>query len=117
MISVSRRRRESGQATVEGVAGFAVLLFTGVISLQLLLVGYAHQLADGAAHAAAVAMTRGEAARPAVEQALPSWAASRHGVFRGPGSVEVRIRPPAPDDRIARLLEVGSTAHVREALP
>ena len=79
----------------------------------MLLVGYSHQLADGAAHAAAVALSQGEGARRAAERALPDWAASRHRVSSSPGTVKVSIRPPAPDRRLARLLDVESTAHVR----
>lgn len=118
MISVGERasRRSAGQATVEAVAGFAILLMAGAVALQLLLTGYSHQLAEGAAHAGAVALARGEAVGRAVERSLPPWAVSRHQLHRSPGRVRVRIRPPAPDQRLGRLLEVSSTAWARGPL-
>jgi len=103
----------SGQASVEAVAGFGVLLFAGLLAFQLLLTGYSHQLAEGAAHAGAVALARGDAVGRAVERSLPAWAASRHSVERSPGRVRVRIRPPAPAPGLARLLEVSSMAWAR----
>lgn len=108
--------RSSGQATVEAVAGFAILLLAGAIAFQLLLTGYSQQLAEGAAHAGAVALARGEAVGRAVERSLPAWAVSRHQLHRSPGRVRVRIRPPAPDQRLGRLLEVSSTAWARGPL-
>lgn len=107
--------RCSGQATVEAVAGVAVLLFAGLVAFQLLLVGHAHQLAEGAAQAGAIAVVRGESASKAVDDALPHWARARHSLNRLPGSVRVSVRPPSPVGRISRLLEVSSTAWVREA--
>ncbi|MBU3691307.1 MAG: hypothetical protein FGM38_04595 [Solirubrobacterales bacterium] len=109
------RPRCSGQATVEAVAGVAVLLFAGLVAFQLLLVGHAHQLAEGAAQAGAVAVVRGEPASAAVEDALPEWASRRYSLGRLPGAVRVSVRPPSPVGRISRLLEVSSTAWVREA--
>ena len=106
-----------GQATVEAVAGFGILLFAGLVAFQLLLTGYSHQLAEGAAHAGAVALARGDAVGRAVERALPSWAADRHSIERSPGRIRVRIRPPAPDRRLGRLLEVSSVAWARGGLP
>lgn len=108
---------QAGQAVVEVVAGIAVLMFVGLLAFQLLLVGHAHQLAEGAAHAGAVALTRGQTVKGAVERALPDWAASRHIVSRGPGSVRVTVRPPALDVRISRLLEVESTAWAKGTGP
>lgn len=105
-----------GQATVEAVAGFAVLVFVGAILFQLLVTGYSHQLAEGAAHAGAIALARGDSVGRAVERSLPRWAASRHRVVRSPGRVRVEIRPPAPDPRLGQLLEVASTAWARGGL-
>ena len=118
MISAAERasRRSAGQATVEAVAGFAILLLAGAVAFQLLLTGYSHQLAEGAAHAGAVALARGEAVGQAVERSLPSWAVSRHYLQRSPGRVRVRIRPPAPGQSLGRLLEVSSTAFARGPL-
>ena len=93
-----------------------MLLFAGLIAFQLLLVGHTHQLAEGAAQAGAIAVVRGESASTAVEDALPHWARPRHRLSRLPGSVRVTVRPPSPVGRISRLLEVSSTAWVREAL-
>ena len=50
---------ERGQASIEAVAGVAVLLLAGLVCLQVLAMGYALTVADGAAEAGAVAAVRG----------------------------------------------------------
>ena len=120
MISAVERKsiaRRSGQATVEALAGFGILIFAGAVTFQLLLTGLSHQQAEGAAHAGAIAIARGEAVGRAVERSLPGWAVHRHRLYRSPGRVEVRIRPPAPSAGLSRLLEVSSTAWSRGARP
>lgn len=92
-----------------------MLLFAGLLAFQLLLVGHAHQLAEGAAQAGAIAVVRGKSASDAVDDALPDWARSRSRLSRFPGSVRVSVRPPSPVARLSRLLEVSSSAWVREA--
>ena len=120
MISAVERKsiaRRSGQATVEALAGFGILIFAGAVTFQLLLTGLSHQQAEGAAHAGAIAIARGEAVGRAVKRSLPGWAVHRHRLYRSPGRVEVRIRPPAPSAGLSRLLEVSSTAWSRGARP
>ncbi|MGA1213803.1 MAG: hypothetical protein ACO3ZZ_08770 [Solirubrobacterales bacterium] len=99
------------------MAGTGILLFSGAVAFQLLVTGLSHQQAEGAAHAGAIAIARGEAVGRAVERSLPGWAVHRHRLYRSPGRVEVRIRPPAPVAQLSRLLEVSSTAWSRGAGP
>ena len=68
---------DSGQASVEAVAGIAVLLLAAAVCFQLLAAGYTATLADGAAEAGAVAVVQGEPVDAAVRKALPGWARSR----------------------------------------
>lgn len=100
----------AGQATVEAVTGTAALILTGLLCLQLLAVGYATTLADGAAEAGVIAAIRGEAVEPAVRESLPGWARSRIDVTRTGGTVRVKLRPPSLLSAIADRLTVTSTA-------
>lgn len=105
--------REDGQASVELVAALPALILVGLISLQLLAVGYAVTLADGAAEAGALALASGRQARPAARSALPGWAEDDVEVSVRGGRVGVRLRPPSPLPPLADLLSVGSTAVAR----
>lgn len=102
--------RERGQATVEAVAGIAVLTLTGLLCLQLLAAGYAATLTDGAAEAGAIAAVRGEPVEPAVRRALPGWGRSRVDVSRIGSKVSVRLRPPALLRSVSERLAVSSSA-------
>ncbi len=106
---------ESGQSTVELVAGLPALLLAGLIALQLLVAGYALTLADGAAEAGALALASGEPAREAVRAALPGWAEDEIGLSVSGGRVTVRVRPPSPIPAIADRLIVSSSAFARPA--
>jgi hypothetical protein len=106
---------ESGQSTVELVAGLPALLLAGLIALQLLAAGYALTLADGAAEAGALALASGEPAREAVRAALPGWAEDEVGLSVSGGRVTVRLRPPSPLPGIAEWLVVTSSAFARPA--
>ncbi|HWM55534.1 MAG TPA: hypothetical protein VNO20_09120 [Solirubrobacterales bacterium] len=106
---------ESGQATVELIAGLPALLLAGLIALQLLAAGYALTLADGAAEAGALALASGEPAREAVRAALPEWAEDEIGLSVSGGRVTVRLRPPSPLPGIAERLAVTSSAFARPA--
>jgi hypothetical protein len=109
--------RESGQATVELVAAIPALLLAGLVALQLLAVGYALTLADGAAEAGALALAAGRPARIAVNRALPSWAGDDSDVSVRGGAVTVRLVPPSPFPSLADRLAVTSSAFAREASP
>lgn len=106
---------ETGQASVEVLAGVPALVLAGLIALQLLAVGYAASLADGAVEAGAVAIAAGKPARPAVESALPGWADARVETHVHEGAIEVTLRPPALIPAVASVLEVEDSAWVRPA--
>jgi hypothetical protein len=108
-------RGEAGQASVELLAGIPALVLAGLISLQLLAVGYAATLADGAVEAGAIAVAAGEPPAPAVRDALPGWARDRVTTEVEGGRVAVSVRPPALIDALARGLEVEDSAWVRPA--
>lgn len=105
--------RESGQATVELVAALPALLLAGLIALQLFAVGYAVTLADGAAEAGALALAAGRSARPAVRDALPSWAGDDVDVRVSGERVTVRLMPPSPLPALANRFAVTSSAAAR----
>jgi hypothetical protein len=104
---------EAGQATVELVAAIPFLLLAALVSLQLLVAGYAMTLVDGAAEAGALASATGDSAADAARDALPGWARKRVDVEARDGDVEVAVRPPVIVPGLAGLLEVSSDAHVR----
>jgi hypothetical protein len=106
--------REGGQATVEVLAAIPVLLFAGLLALQLLLAGYALTLADGAAEAGALALAAGLPAEEATREALPDWAEDDVDVVVRGGEVTVRLRPPRLLP-LADLLSVTSSAFARPA--
>src|SRR5258705_7782428 len=96
-----RRANETGQASVELVAGLPALLLTGLVALQLLATGYAVTLADGAAEAGALALAAGRPAAAAAREALPGWARGRgQGGGRG-GEGTGRGLPPPPGAALA----------------
>ncbi len=104
---------QRGQATVEAVAAVPLLLMAGVVVLQLLLVGHATALADGAAEAGALALADGRSAVAAARGALPEWASERATVKVSGGEVTVRLAPPSPLPALADRLSVSSSAFAR----
>jgi hypothetical protein len=108
-------RGESGQASVELVAGLPALLLAALVALQLLAAGFALTIADGAAEAGAIALASGERPVPAARDALPGWARQRAMVEVDGGRVTVRLRPPSPLGALAERLAVSSSAWVRRA--
>jgi hypothetical protein len=105
--------RECGQASVELVAAIPALLLAGLISLQLLAVGYSLTVADGAAEAGALALASGAPAASASRRAVPDWAEEDVEVTVRGGRVTVRLQPPSPLGSVAELLTVTSTAAAR----
>jgi len=106
---------ERGQATVELLAAIPLLLIAGAICLQLLLVGYALTLADGAAVAGGLALAAGRPAKSAAEESLPSWASERAEVVVHGGEVSVRLAPPSLLAAIGDDLAVSSSSFARPA--
>lgn len=103
----------SGQAQLELVAAIPVVLLVGLLILQLFAAGYSQSLADGAAEAGAIALSRGTDAEAAVLAALPGWAERRIEVEAVNGRVEVSLRTPALVPPLAHRLEVNSSAYSR----
>ncbi|MBK5233631.1 MAG: hypothetical protein JJE13_11705 [Thermoleophilia bacterium] len=101
---------ESGQASVEAVAGIAALMLAAALCFQLLATGYSSTLADGAAEAGAVALVQGKPVDVAVRKALPGWARSRYSVTHLGDRVEVRLQPPALIASLGDRLELTSSA-------
>ncbi len=104
---------ERGQASIELVAGLPALLLAGLLSLQLLAVGYALTLADGAVEAGALALAAGQSAKSAARDALPGWARDDVNVSVSGGRVTVRLRPPSPLHSVAERLAITTSAAVR----
>lgn len=104
---------ERGQAAIELVAAMPALLLTAIVALQLLAVGYALTLADGAAEAGALALASGSPAAEAARGALPGWAADDVAVAVEGGTVTVRLRSPSPLRALADRLAVTSSASAR----
>jgi hypothetical protein len=111
------RDSEGGQAALELVASIPLLLVAAAVVLQLLAVGYAQSLADGAAEAGAIALSTGRPASPAARRALPGWAARRVEVDVDGGGVEVSLQPPSLLPRAAEALRVEGNAWARRPVP
>jgi uncharacterized protein (UPF0333 family) len=105
--------RERGQASVEVLAGLPALLLAAAIALQLLAVGYAATLADGAVEAGSLALAAGEDPHDAIRSALPGWADDSVASEIDGGRIVVRLEPPALLDELADRLEVTSSGWVR----
>lgn len=110
-----RAERQRGQAALELIAAIPVLLAVGALLIQLLAIGHAQSLADGAAEAGAIAVAAGLPAEPAVRSALPGWAGRRVDIEVDRGEVEVRLRPPSILPRAGDSIGITSRAWVREA--
>lgn len=115
-VSVARRG-ERGQAQIELIAGLPLVLLAGLVALQLLAVGYAQSLADGAAEAGAIALAQGRGAGAAAREALPGWAEDRVDVDADGGRVGIEVRPPGLLPGIGSHLSVTSVAWAKPAEP
>ena len=104
---------QAGQAQIELIAGLPMLALAALVAFQLLVVGYAQSLADGAAEAGAIAAADGRDAAAAVRDALPGWAGERIDVDVDGGSIEVELDPPALVPGLAGRLGVASRAYAR----
>lgn len=103
---------ERGQSTVETVAMLPVLVTVALALCQLLAAGAAHELADHAAEAGAVAILEGGDPADAARDALPGWAKDRVHVGVDGSRVRVRLEPLAPVHAVAVVLaaDVEATA-------
>lgn len=106
-------KADSGQASIEAVAGIAVLLLAGLLCFQLLATGYSATVVDGAATAGAVALVQGKPVEAAVRDALPGWARTRVSVRRFGERVEVTIHPPTPFAALSDRISLTSTAFAK----
>jgi hypothetical protein len=106
---------ERGQASIEVLAGIPALVLAGLLSLQLLAVGYTTTLADGAVEAGAMALVAGREPEPAVRDALPGWARDRVDTSVSAGRLVVTLRPPSPIPALAERLQVSESGWVRPA--
>jgi hypothetical protein len=107
------RDSESGQASVELVAGIPALVVAAAVVFQLLVMGYCSSLVDGAAEAGALAAAAGRPIAPAVRAALPGWANDRYDLDRSGGALHVSMAAPSPLEAVGGRLRVGSSAWVR----
>ncbi len=104
-------RRESGQASIELVAVAPMLLAVVLAVAQLLAAGAAHELADHAAEAGAIALLQRTDPAAAARDAVPGWSRGRVDVRVQDRRVRVRLRPRAFLPKLAELLEATGVAH------
>lgn len=105
-------RAQLGQASVELIGALPALLVLGLVTLQLLAVGYAAVLAGVAAEAGALALADGKDPSAASRAAIPGWTRAGLRVASGAGVVRVALRPPSPLAAVSRRLEVRAAAAV-----
>jgi hypothetical protein len=109
------REPEAGQASIEVVAAVPIILVAALVAFQLLVAGYTHSVADGAAEAGALAAAAGAPVHGAVQSALPRWARDGAVVSRTAGRVAVSLPSPSPLDALGDRLRVRSEAWARPA--
>ena len=103
-------RHESGQASLELIAGLPALLLLALVLCQLLAVGYAATLAGTAAEAGSLARAADRDAAAAAKAAVPGWTRAHMRVSVRGGEVRVHMRPPSPIPSVARALEIDASA-------
>lgn len=85
-----------GQASVELVGLLPLVVCVGFAILQVLAAGAAHEAADGAAEAGAVALLQDQEPGVAARAALPGWARERAAITVHGRRVAVHVRPRGP---------------------
>lgn len=108
-----RPRAERGQAAVELIGAAALLTIAGLAVFQVLAAGQTMAVADGAAEAAAIAVTNGEDPEEAVEAATPGWPRRAVELERRGGAVRVTLAPRTPLGILRGRLRVAAEAWVR----
>lgn len=106
--------RQSGQATIEFLGALPLMLVLGLALFQLLAVGYAVSLADGAAEAAAIALANGKDPVEAAREALPGWPKKSMQVKQKGERVELTLNPPSPIKQLSKRLSVSAEAVVKQ---
>jgi hypothetical protein len=109
----ARAHAETGQASVELLAGAGALLVAALVALQLLAAGYAAVMADHAAEAGALALADGHGAAAAARSAVPGWPDGAIQVEVGRGTVVVTLAPPSPLGALRARLAARGRAVVR----
>jgi hypothetical protein len=104
---------DSGQASVELVAGAAVIVVIALLLLQLLAAGYAAVMAEHAAEAGALGLTNGHPAAAAARKAVPEWPDAAMRVQVEGAAVRVTLVPPSPFEFVRRRLSVTARAVAR----
>ena len=102
---------ERGQASVELVALAPLVVAIVLAAAQLLAGGAAHELADHAAEAGAIALLQGTDPEDAVRDAVPGWSRGRVDVRIADRRVRVRLRPRTFVPALAEMLEATGVAH------
>jgi hypothetical protein len=104
---------ETGQASVELVAGALATMLTALVALQLLAAGYAVVMADHSAEAGALALANGRAAGEAARSAVPGWPDRATRIRVEGDAVVVTLVPPSPLTFLRERLTVTGRAVVR----
>ena len=106
-------RRDDGMIAVEAVAATPLVIFVGLLALQVGLIFAGVTQANGAARAAARADGLGLGARAAAEASLPGWLQRDLRVSSsGDGRVDLELRVPS----VVPLLPT-STVHRTVTMP
>ncbi len=106
-----------GQASVELVALLPLMVTVAFGVLQVLAAGAAHEAADGAAEAGAVALLQDAEPRAAALAALPKWARERAEITLRGRRVGVSVRPRGPVPALTRKLTSTSSADAGPEAP
>lgn len=109
--------RSEGQASVELVSLLPLMMTVAFGVVQVLAAGAAHEAADGAAEAGAVAILQDAEPRAAAVAALPDWARDRARVTLHGRRVDVRVRPRGPVPALTRQLTASSSADAGPEAP
>jgi hypothetical protein len=99
-----------GQASVELVGLLPLLVGVAFGAMQLLAAGAAHEVADAAAEAGAVALLQRRDPREAARASLPGWSRARASVAVSGRRVRVRVVPRGPIAALTRPLAADATA-------
>jgi pilus assembly protein CpaE len=106
------RTAERGQASVELLGALPALLLVGVVTFQLLAIGYAKVLAGDAAEAGALAAAGGADVTAAARAALPGWSRAGMRARIDGGAVRVTLSAPSPLGILRHRLTVAASAAV-----
>lgn len=100
----------SGQASIELVGLLPLVVALGLGVMQVLSAGAAHEAADAAAEAGAVALLQDADPRDAARDALPGWARGRAEITVRGRRVRVSIRPRGPLPVLTGMLVATAAA-------